>query len=332
MDIQVSIVEPVFQAETIDAAECHASTLVSLPNHNYLCTWFAGSKEGRRDVGIWLSYRQAGRWSPPEQIVKVSQEAHWNPVLFVDDGTVYLFFKVGASPQTWRTYWMRCSAQELHWSNAQELVPGDVGGRGPVKNKPIKLANGDWLAPASIETDTAWTCFVDRSCDGGITWRRSKPISQQKSTPASGDSNTLTGGGIIQPTLWRSDDNHVHMLTRSTAGRIYRADSHDSGYTWSSAYPTEMPNNNSGIDLVRLNDNRLILAYNPVSENWGPRTPLKLTVSSDNGVTWQDCFVLEDEAGEYSYPAIVKTDLGLAVSYTWQRRCIQFWEFTHLYR
>ena len=38
---------------------------------------------------------------------------------------------------------------------------------------------------------------------------------------------------------------------------------------------------------------------------------------------------LEDEPGEYSYPAMVKTESGFAISYTWQRRCIQFWEFVN---
>ena len=49
------------------------------------------------------------------------------------------------------------------WSKPRELVIGDIGGRGPVKNKIITLENGTWLAPASIETDTVWDAFVDIS-------------------------------------------------------------------------------------------------------------------------------------------------------------------------
>jgi len=62
---------------------------------------------------------------------------------------------------------MRRSLDASVWSQPGELVPGDIGGRGPVKNKLIKLQNGDWLAPASIETNTLWVCFVDRSSDQG---------------------------------------------------------------------------------------------------------------------------------------------------------------------
>jgi len=61
------------------------------------------------------------------------------------------------------------------------------------------------------------------------------------------------------------------MLTRSNAGSIYRSDSQDNGQIWSPAYPTELPNNNSGIDLVRLDDSSLILAYNP--KKLGARDP-----------------------------------------------------------
>lgn len=78
-----------------------------------------------------------------------------------------------------------------------------------------------------------------------------------------GDATTLLKSrfpslGIIQPTLWEFSSGNIH-LARSTAGRIYRSDSQDNGQTWSPAYPTPLLNNNSGIDLVRLDNSSLIL-------------------------------------------------------------------------
>ena len=321
MFAQQTIASPIFQADTVDTSECHASTLLALPNQEYLCAWFAGTREGNPDTAIWLSHCRNRSWSEPNQVAKVDQVAHWNPVLFSDAEKIYLFFKVGPDPSEWHTYWMTCTLDAIEWEQPRELLEGGIGGRGPVKNKPIQLHNGDWLAPASIESDLAWDCFVDRSLDLGITWQRSELIRR--------DYNNFSGLGMIQPTLWESDNGFVHMLTRSTAGRIYRSDSQDNGLTWSLAYPTQLPNNNSGIDLVKLDNNSLLLAYNPISENWGPRTPLKLAISLDNGQTWEDVFTLEHEPGEYSYPAVIKTDSGFALSYTWQRRQIQFWEFSY---
>jgi predicted neuraminidase len=57
------------------------------------------------------------------------------------------------------------------WSEPKELIAGDHGGRGPVKNKNIVLADGTWLAPASLEGPKpggkrrVWRAFVDISHD-----------------------------------------------------------------------------------------------------------------------------------------------------------------------
>jgi predicted neuraminidase len=114
----------------------------------------------------------------------------------------------------------------------------------------------------------------------------------------------------------------VHALVRTTAGLCGRTDSTDGGRTWSALEAAELPNNNSGLDVARLTDGRLVLACNPVRAG---RTPLSLLLSEDNGHTWSRRLDLESEAGEYSYPAIVPTAGGLAVTYTWNRERIAFW-------
>lgn len=299
--------------------QCHAPSLALLPGQQLFCAWFAGSREGHRDTAIWLARRADGRWSPPQQVAKVGDEAHWNPVLFVAGGSVYLFFKVGPSPRTWRTYWMRRPAGGGDWSAPAELVPGDVGGRGPVKNKPIELADGTWLAPASVETARSWDCYADRSEDCGRSWRPSPLVPRRR--------RDFPGLGIIQPSLWQAADGRVHMLARSTAGRVYRANSDDAGRSWSEAAATALPNNNSGLDLVRLAGGRLVLALNPVAGNRGRRSPLVLLAADEDGERWEQLEVLEDGPGEYSYPAVIATDAGVAVAYTWRRRSIKVCSF-----
>ncbi|HEO70335.1 MAG TPA: hypothetical protein ENN80_03665, partial [Candidatus Hydrogenedentes bacterium] len=162
--------------------ECHASTVAELPNGELVCAWFGGTEEKDPDVGIWTSRLAEGVWTYPERTVKVCEKAHWNPVLFRDvEGAVYLFFKVGVDVPQWQTYWMKTTDNARTWSEPVELVPGDIGGRGPVKNKPIILSDGTWLAPASTELakwkpssdmyDVGWRPFVDRSEDRGATWK-----------------------------------------------------------------------------------------------------------------------------------------------------------------
>jgi predicted neuraminidase len=306
-------------------ASCHASTLVEADDGTLLCAFFAGAEEGNPDVGIWLSRYVDGAWSAPVRVAKVNETAHWNPVLFRDPAKgTFLFFKVGPQIPYWQTYWCRTEDNGKTWSEPVELVPGDKGGRGPVKNKAIVLSDGTWLAGASTE-HTGWQPFGDRSTDGGKTWERSANFSI--------DPEVIVGRGAIQPTLWESAPGTVHALLRTTGGWIGLVDSTDGGKTWSPLMATSLPNNNSGIDALRLEDGRLLLVYNPTGEpnKGGPRTPLNMAVSKDNGATWKDVVSFEGSPGEYSYPAIVRTKTGVAVCYTWKRQRVRCWQIPLAY-
>lgn len=295
----------------------HSSSLCFIGETLY-CAWFSGPFEGSRDTSIFLSSRENNVWSPPQRVADAGAEPHWNPVLHHFGGKLWLFFKVGIYPKRWRTLVTQRDA-DGSWGAISELVPGDSGGRGPVKNKILVLANGDWLAPASLERDSGWACFVDRSTDNGQRWTAQALIRPNHCPPGR--------AGIIQPSLWESSPGQIHLLARSDLGYIYRADSQDHGQTWSSAYPIDLPNNNSGLDLIQL-DGCLLLACNPISNPHGPRSPLTLFRSTNNGETWRELFVLEDAPGEFSYPAIIPSQHGFVVSYTENRGAIKVREFT----
>lgn len=319
-------------------AECHAPTLLQLRNNRFLAAWFGGTCEGDADTGIWLADRFLCKWNPPRLVAKCSDQPHWNPVLFkAPNGPVQLYFKTGANPRVWKSWRIVSIDEGASWSEPELLQEGgEPLPRGPVKNKPIVLADGTCLAPNSFENEEAWSVFVDRSTDGAVTWESMEPPLWPKETkcanqspkqsPHDVDKASLKAMGFIQPTLWESEPGHVHMLVRSTFGYIFRSDSDDSGRSWSPLYPTDLANNNSGIDLAKLDDGSLVLAYNPVAENWGQRTPLSLVISFDNGKSWGHRLDIESEEGEFSYPAIVATSRGIAVIYTWNRKRIAFWQ------
>ena len=319
-------------------AMCHASTLLPNPDGSLLCAWFGGSKEGAPDVQIWLSRRTADVWSEP-RCITAEPVAHWNPVLFsLQDGHILLFYKTGQEIRRWQTQCLESTDGGTSWSAPRELVPGDFGGRGPVRNKPIRLKSGAILAPASQE-DGIWRAFIDRSADEGRSWQQSAAVylagvtgSRTERTVAPADSSipvseqSFYGRGVIQPTLWESTPGKVHMLLRSTEGCICRSDSADDGFSWSAARRTEMPNNNSGIDLDRSASGRLFLVCNPIAKNWGERSPITLFTSSDNGQSWQELQVLDQGAGEFSYPSIRCVGQTLFISYTARRTNICCWQ------
>ncbi len=326
--------------------QCHAASLVLLADASLLVAFFAGSGEGAGDTAIWTA-RGGGAgadagWQAPRRVLAEAGLAHWNPVLHADGKRLLLFHKVGATVHSWRTRLAVSTDGGSRWGVPQALVADDAGARGPAKNKLLVTGDGTWLAPGSTEDARHWDAFVDRSTDRGGAWTLAPIPLVHRDPPAPGGAlwRGLAAGalwesdparafawdGVIQPTLWESAPGMVHALMRSTRGVAYRSDSHDAGRSWCAAYPTPLANNNSGLDLVRLGDGRLVLACNPVGGNWRARTPLVLLVSADNGQTWRQEAVLEDEDGEFSYPAIIADPRqgGLHLAYTWNRRAIVY--------
>lgn len=322
MNYQVMEHQHIFASETY-FRQCHASTVCLLKDGTVGAAWFAGDKEKAPNVAIWFARQKKGLWSEPRKVADREGIPLWNPVLFQGEESLLLFYKVGEEIPLWQTMVKESTDNGDTWGPERELVPGDLGGRGPVKNKCIRLLDGTILAPASTEQGS-WECFADRSADGGRTWERSENIPL--------DRGSFVGTGVIQPTLWESGDGSIHMFMRSSEGRIYRSDSSDRGRTWSKAYPTLLPNNNCGIDLVRLSDGRLVLFFNPVSGNWAARTPMAFAVSTDDGHTFGNPELLDhvpcdtnQEWAEFSYPAAVASGTDVYVTYTWKRRSIAFW-------
>ncbi len=287
-----------------------------------MVAWFGGTKEGTDDVGILYARRVDGMWTTPVMLERTHNEAHWNPVLFrMPNGKIYLFYKVGRTISSWRTFYRISENEGETFGGELELVKGDIGGRGPVKNKPILLSDGTVLAPASYEPDKNieaeqqdWKCFVDHTSDNGKTWTRTDFVSKPDEL------------SVIQPTLWESEAGAVHMMTRSNGKRIYRSDSKDYGKTWCKLYPTELPNNNSGIDCVQISSGVLALVYNPVTGTWGARTPLQVICSKDNGKSWGDPLILQDGLGEFSYPSVIYDRGRLCICYTDNRQTICYCE------
>lgn len=303
--------------------QCHASTIEICNNGDLLTAWFAGTREKHPDVAIWMARRKNGVWLEPFKAADEFGVACWNPVLFrTKEGRIYLYYKVGTDVVSWYTMVTYSDDDAFTWSMPQRLFDNDTGGRGPVKNKPVYLSNGEIIAPASIETKTKWDAFTDIS-KNGLFWEKSSLVPFNRSR--------YVGKGIIQPCLWESSDGDVHMLLRSTQGKIFRSDSKDSGRSWCEAYETDIPNNNSGIDLIKIDNDTILLIYNPVGENWGIRTPLSWILLSGNGSIRKSYGVIEhnenpldNQDGEFSYPAVIYDGKLIYISYTYKRRTIRF--------
>ena len=315
-----------FVFERAPFASAHASTIVET-REGLAAAWFGGTREGAADVGIWVSRRlgslprrspepaEAG-WTAPIEVatgVQPDGTRHpcWNPVLFqMPDASLALFYKVGPSPQTW---WgmMRTSRDDGHtWSEAVRLPDAILG---PIKNKPVRFADGVILAPSSTESPdrpSRWRVHFERSVDGGRTWTTS-------SAGGLADGHDIDA---IQPSILIHPGGRLEAVGRTRSGRVFETWSADAGKTWTPMTLAALPNPNSGIDAVTLRDGRQLIVYNHTDRG---RSPLNVALSLD-GKAWQAALVLESEPGEYSYPAVIQTSDGLVhITYTWQRQRIK---------
>ncbi len=307
-------------------ASCHASSIVQLRDGDLMAAWFAGSGEGHSDVAIWGSHRIRGAWSAPAELVRVPGTPTWNPVLFHSaDHRLWLYYKFGKGPRTWKAARMWSDDEGQHWSRPEPLPEGLLG---PIRAKPLVLEDGVIVSGSSVETASSWTVWIERSSDNGKSWTKIGPIRVSEKAGLSSARPYLADDpfGIIQPAIVSLGGKHLRFYARSSAQirKICIADSCDDGRTWTQARPIDVPNPNSGIDAVVVPNRGVVLVFNNSDSD---RTPLNLALSKD-GEHFHVFATLEDEPGEYSYPAMIEGDDGaLHITYTWKRQRIRYVRF-----
>ncbi len=285
---------------------CHASTIAESAK-GLVAAWFGGTREGDKDVGIWLSRQETGTWRPAVEVATGVQadgtrQPCWNPVLSQPKaGPLLLFYKVGPTCDRWWGMLMTSTDGGARWSAPTRLPNGIIG---PVKNKPVELADGRLLCPSSDELG-GWSVHMEWTGDNGATWKR---------TDALNDAKTI---GAIQPSLLLNKDGALQAVGRTRQKKVFSLISPDQGKTWGVMTLLDLPNPNSGIDAVTLKDGRHLMVCNPVEKG---RSPLVVALSQE-GQAWTTALTLEDTPrAEFSYPAVIQTvDGKVHITYTWKR-------------
>jgi len=307
-----AVLKSEFIYETAPFPACHASTIEDIPG-GLIAAWFGGTGEKNPDVGIWVSRYNGKSWSPVVEVANGIQAdgktryPTWNPVLFQPkNGPLLLFYKAGPSPSRWWGMLIKSTDGGETWSKPQRLPDGILG---PIKNKPVMLPDGTLLCPSSSEHN-GWRVHMEMTRDLGATWTKTDALNDGKEF------------GAIQPTILFHPGNRLQALCRSKQGHITECWSQNGGKTWGAMKATQLLNPSAGVDGVTLKDGRHLLVYNPVARG---RTPLVVGLSKD-GKEWQTVLTLENQPGEYSYPAIIQADNGLVhITYTWKRERIKHW-------
>ncbi len=287
--------------------ECHASTLVQLESGDLLAAWYAGLNELSRDTAIQMSRRPAGaqEWLAPELVVDSPSRSLGNPVLYAEGQRVWLFYA-----SVYGTGW---AASELFfqvsedgarsWTGVRELHRGCCE---LIRCKPIRLADGRLLLPGYSEAVPS--SFFWHSRDDGWTWQRTRLIFSEP--------------GNIQPAVVQLASGRLLAMMRCTAGgQAWVSYSDDSGSRWAALQLSGLPNPGSALDMIRLSNGHLVLAYNDSTEQ---RTPLSVALSFDEGRNWPFKREVEAGQGSFSYPSLAEGSGGqIHMTYSYNRQYIK---------
>lgn len=317
----------------------HAANLLALPNGDLLCFWFAGTWEGSSGVSIAMSRLNHGsnQWTLP---VILSNHPGWsdqNPVPFrAPDGRLWLFHtsqKANKGQTTAIVYQLTSDDQGHTWTAPKEIFSEP----GSFVRQHLVVWHDEWLfptyrsaSPGITENAQNDTSIVKISKDKGATWS---------------DCAIPKSGGLVQMDIVQIGPDRLLAFFRSRyADWIYRSDSTD-GCHWSAPVATQLPNNNASIQVARLEDGHLVMAFNNTQAGTTrdmPRTAsrdiLSVALSTDNGKTWpwvrdvqsgkEPPTFRPSEKAEYAYPSVTQSPNGMIqLAFTFRRETIKYMTF-----
>ncbi len=336
----------------------HGSSIVNLPNGDFLAAWFEGNGERTADdvkiMGARLKKGEAS-WSKSFLMADTYNIPDCNPVLFLNHQNKLFLVWIAVQANRWEYSILRCKtsidynkseAPVWNWQDNILLKPDDSFSQ-EVKSKFKDLPPGTsaWAAYAQQYDNM----IIEASKDEGkrsIGWMtRIKPLLLGENkillplysdgfnfslVAISDDDGTnwrpslpIVGRGNVQPSLIQKKDGTIVAYMRDNGdapSRVQISESNDSGMTWTAAQKTQIPNTAS-VQVLKLNDGRWAFIGNDIDDG---RYQISLYLSDDEGKTWKWKTHLEQVKkgdGSFSYPSMLQASDGmLHITYSYQRK------------
>lgn len=326
----------------------HGSSIVALPNGDFLVAWFQGSGErSADDVKIMGARLKKGEkiWSEPFLMADTPLIPDCNPVLFLNSkGKLFLTW-IAVQANMWEqsilrfktsTDYNKSGAPIWNWQDNIFLKPDKrFEEEVTARFKDLPKVNAGWAgyAPKYDNMIIEASKSAPKRSIGWMT--RIKPLtlgngrivlplysdgfnfSIMAISEDDGDSwhpsLPLVGRGPIQPALAKKKNGNLVAFMRDSGDeptRVHFSESSDNGESWKATVKTDIPNVAS-VELLILNDGKWVFLGNDIEHG---RHQLSLRVSDDEGKTWKwKTFIENDlsQKGGYSYPSLIQTADGL---------------------
>ena len=233
----------------------HAANILPLPDGALMCVWFGGTQEGIADISVWGSRLPAGetQWRDAVKLSHDDTRSEQNPVLFLaPDNVLWLLWtaQLSGNQDTAIVRYRQSHDLGQTWGEIATLLdkPGTF-----IRQPITVLDNGNWLLPifyCRTQPGEKWVgnddiSAVKISADCGQSWR---------------DVEVPQSLGCVHMNITPLHNGKLVALFRSRwADNIYISHSVDQGESWSVPQATELPNNNSSIQVTTLASGELAL-------------------------------------------------------------------------
>ncbi len=256
-------------------------------------------------------------WSQEDTLI-LPNEAGQNvmsvSLLRLQNGTIALFYLRKNAPTDCLPL-VRFSTDGARTWSAPTVCVARPGYYVMNNDRAVQLKGGRILLPLALHNVPGGDHFFNGrlqcaiSDDQGRTWHMGAEVPNPSQVTSQ------------EPGLVPLRDGRILLFCRTDRGTQFVSFSNDSGETWSPLRPGTIrsPLSPASIERIPATGDWLLVwndTYIPGALNGGPRTPLNLAISKDEGKTWQLKKTLEtDPKGWYCYTAISFEDDHVLLAY-----------------
>lgn len=289
------------------AGVAHAVTATTLPDGRVAAYWFAGSREGAKDVTIRMSALTDGVWTAPRAIMDRRRmgavqrrfiKTVGNPVVLRHPSGEYWLIVVSVSFGGWSGSALNLirSRDGLEWGAPERLWTSPFANVSTLaKGAALLRTDGLVALPVYHEFAAAYPELILIDAGGAVV-----------------DKGRLGGRNQIQPWVVARDGRRAVALMRAfgrAARRLWQAKTDDGGRSWQ-PMPATLANPDSPAAAVLLPGGRIAAVLN---DDGGSAETLDLVVSDDGGAGWRHLapvFGAKGRGGRYRYPWLMQDGQG----------------------
>ncbi|NLB39185.1 MAG: exo-alpha-sialidase [Clostridiales bacterium] len=271
-------------------------------------------------------------WGAPEVLVQAADHNTHNAMsvslLRMANGDLGLFYLVKPNAWTYQT-WLARSRDDGRTFYRRTMCTHHQGDGVYVMNndRVVRLSTGRIVLPLAYHRVIrlpgegryydyrAVACFLFSDDDGETFVESADTLAL---------ASPRTRSGLQEPGVMELKNGALWAYMRTDMLWQYESFSMDQGAHWTQAQPSRFSSPCSPMLVKRAPDSALVAVYNPTPNyngraaprHTGGRTPLALSISRDEGISWQDNLLENEPTRGYCYPAIFFTnDDAMLVSY-----------------